>query len=206
MKNNVGVIYLMKTVIDGVYKIGKTGEGNFENRMYHLEKNGYSNITGLQREIAIKVENYEEKEKMLHEIFSKSRISETEFFALDRDLIETLFYALKGEIIFPKKINAEEKIEKIAEEKRTKSLRRELIQIIKDGHFKNPSKLKNLLANKKYIKYGKNIKLYSQPYISDKNNLLTIEIEEGIHAYVVFNKEQIKLAIEEYRNFFGEDK
>ena len=196
MKNNVGVIYLMKTVIDGVYKIGKTGKGNFENRMYHLEKNGYSNITGLQREIAIKVENCEEKEKM----------SETEFFALDRDLIETLFYALKGEIIFPKKINAEEKIEKIAEEKRTKSLRRELIQIIKDRHFKNPSKLKNLLANKKYIKYGKNIKLYSQPYISDKNNLLTIEIEEGIHAYVVFNKEQIKLAIEEYRIFFGEDK
>ena len=96
MKNNVGVIYLMKTVIDGVYKIGKTGKGNFENRMYHLEKNGYSNITGLQREIAIKVENCEEKEKMLHEIFSKSRISETEFFALDRDLIETLFYALKG--------------------------------------------------------------------------------------------------------------
>ena len=197
MKNNVGVIYLMKTVIDGVYKIGKTGEGNFKDRMYYLEKNGYSNITGLQREIAIKVENYEEKEKMLHEIFSKSRISETEFFALDRDLIETLFYALKGEIIFPKKIN---------EEKRTKSLRRELIQIIKDGHFKNPSKLKKLLANKESIKYGKNIKLYSKPYISDKDNLLTIEIEEGIHAYIVFSKEQAELAMEEYRNFFGEDK
>lgn len=39
-----GVIYVMKTVVPGLIKIGKTGTTNFENRMYYLEHNGYSNV------------------------------------------------------------------------------------------------------------------------------------------------------------------
>ena len=30
-----------------IKKIGKTGTGNFEQRMYNLEHNGYSNVVGL---------------------------------------------------------------------------------------------------------------------------------------------------------------
>jgi hypothetical protein len=53
----------MSTIVPGLIKIGKTGTDNFENRMYSLEHNGYSNVVGLQRQFAIKVEDYDEKEK-----------------------------------------------------------------------------------------------------------------------------------------------
>ena len=43
-----GIIYLMTTVVNGLIKIGKTGNDQFENRMRFLESNGYANITGLK--------------------------------------------------------------------------------------------------------------------------------------------------------------
>ena len=67
-----GIVYLMKTVIKGVYKIGISDENNFENRMRYLENNGYANVVGLERILAIKTDNYKEKEALLHEIFGKS--------------------------------------------------------------------------------------------------------------------------------------
>ena len=68
-----GIIYLMTTVVSGLIKIGKTGNDQFENRMRFLESNGYANITGLKREFAIEVDGYDEKEKLIHDIFSKTR-------------------------------------------------------------------------------------------------------------------------------------
>lgn len=82
-----GIIYAMSYAISGVVKIGKTRSNQFDNRMRHLEQNGYSNFTGLKRRFAIEVEDYDEKEHMLHEIFSKSRVANTEFFALDIDTV-----------------------------------------------------------------------------------------------------------------------
>ncbi len=64
-----GIIYLMSTVVSGLIKIGKTGNDQFENRMRFLENNGYANITGLKREFAIEVDGYDEKEKLIHDIF-----------------------------------------------------------------------------------------------------------------------------------------
>ena len=40
-----GIIYLMTTVVNGLIKIGKTGNEQFENSMRCLESNGYANIT-----------------------------------------------------------------------------------------------------------------------------------------------------------------
>ena len=45
-----------------------------------------TNITGLKRSFAIEVEDYNEKETMLHSIFQKSRVGDTEMFALDVNL------------------------------------------------------------------------------------------------------------------------
>ena len=59
-----GIVYLMKTVIKGVYKIGITDENNFEIRMRHLENNGYANVAGLERILAIKTDNYKEKRNL----------------------------------------------------------------------------------------------------------------------------------------------
>jgi hypothetical protein len=50
-----GIIYVMATVVPGLIKIGKTRKSQFVSRMKYLEKNGYSNITGLKREFAIEI-------------------------------------------------------------------------------------------------------------------------------------------------------
>ena len=73
-----GIIYVMTTVVPGLIKIGKTGLSNFDSRMSTLERNGYANITGMKRHFAIEVDDYDEKEIMLDEIFSKSRVVNTE--------------------------------------------------------------------------------------------------------------------------------
>ncbi|GJM59206.1 DUF4357 domain-containing protein [uncultured Dubosiella sp.] len=97
-----GIIYVMSTIVPGLVKIGKTGLDNFESRMYSLERNGYSNVTGLKRKFAIEVEDYDEKEQLLDEIFSKSRIINTELFALDIDLVVQLLSSFEGKQIYPK--------------------------------------------------------------------------------------------------------
>ena len=109
-----GIVYLMKTVIKGVYKIGISDENNFENRMRYLENNGYANVVGLERILAIKTDNYKEKEALLHEIFGKSQIGETELFAIDENLVKRLFLSLRGEIVFPKNETPETGFEKLS--------------------------------------------------------------------------------------------
>lgn len=94
-----GIIYVMKSVVPGLIKIGKTSD--FEKRMRELEQNGYRNITGLQRCFAIEVEDYDEKEKLIHTIFEKSRLSDTELFALDDNIVVQLLSAFDGKMIYP---------------------------------------------------------------------------------------------------------
>ena len=82
-----GIIYAMTTVVLGLIKIGKTSCNNFEQRMYNLEHNGYFNVVGLHRRFAIEVEDCDEKEALLDESFSKSRVPDSELFALDIDMV-----------------------------------------------------------------------------------------------------------------------
>lgn len=103
-----GIIYVMTTVVPGLLKIGKTGSDNYEARMYILERNGYSNVTGLNRRFAIEVEDYDEKEKLIDEIFRKSKVSNTELYALDEDLVINLLSSFEGTIIYPKEKTKEE--------------------------------------------------------------------------------------------------
>ena len=97
-----GIIYIMTSVVPGLIKIGKTGSSNFEQRMYNLEHDGYRNVTGLKRAFAIEVEDYDDKEAMLHTIFEKSRVSDTELFALDVNIATQLLASFDGTVIFPK--------------------------------------------------------------------------------------------------------
>lgn len=76
--------------------------------MYDLEHNGYANVTALKRKYAIEVEDYEEKEKLLHTIFSKSRVSETELFATDVDTVVQLLSSFEGKQIYPEKMTKEQ--------------------------------------------------------------------------------------------------
>ena len=96
-----GIIYIMTTVVPGLIKIGKTGTANFENRMYQLERHGYSNVVGLKRHFAIEVDDYDEKELLLQSIFSKSKLENSELFALDVNLAVQLLSSFEGKQIYP---------------------------------------------------------------------------------------------------------
>ena len=86
----------MTTVVYGIINNCKTGNEKIEKIMRFLESNGYANITGLKREFAIEVDGYDEKEKLIHDIFSKSRIVGTELFALDIEVAKSLLSSLDG--------------------------------------------------------------------------------------------------------------
>ena len=115
-----GVIYVMTTVVPGLVKLGKTGTENFSSRMYNLERNGYSNVVGLKRKFAIEVEDYDDKEKMLDEIFSKSKVPNTELFALDIDLVIQLLSSFEGRQIYPKEKTKEEVFDEAVKESAAK--------------------------------------------------------------------------------------
>lgn len=92
----------METVVPGLIKIGKTGLDNFEQRMYTLERNGYNNVVGLKRRFAIELDDYSEKEMLLDSLFDKSRLQNSELFALDIDMVIQLLSSFDGQQVFPK--------------------------------------------------------------------------------------------------------
>ena len=116
-----GIIYLMTTVVCGVMKIGHTGQDKFEKIIRFLESNGYANITGLKREFAIEVDGYDDKEKLIHDIFSKSRIVGTELFALDIEVAKSLLSSLDGKQIYPKDKSKKEVFKESTEEIKLKT-------------------------------------------------------------------------------------
>lgn len=116
-----GIIYVMTTVVPGLIKIGKTGAANFESRMYQLERHGYSNVVGLKRHFAIEVDDYDEKEVLLQEIFSKSKLENTELFALDIDLVVQLLSSFEGNQVYPKNISKDKVFDDATDVVKTKT-------------------------------------------------------------------------------------
>ena len=94
-----GIIYIMTTSVNGLIKIGKTD--NFKNRMQILEQNGYWNVSGLKRFYAVRVNDYDKKEKLIHTMFSKSQVANSELFALDKQIAKELLESFDGEQIYP---------------------------------------------------------------------------------------------------------
>ena len=103
-KNNTGIVYIMTTVVQGLIKIGRSGSANYEERMRNLEATGYYNVVGLKRLFAIEVKEFEEKEKLLIDLFSRHRVEGSELFALDYDLVRQLLLSFEGNVIYPKEI------------------------------------------------------------------------------------------------------
>jgi len=103
-----GIIYVMETVVPGLIKIGKTGTDKFESRMYQLERNGYNNVVGLKRRFAIEVDAYDEKEALIDSLFDRSRLQNSELFALDVELVIQLLSSFEGTQIYPKNETKEE--------------------------------------------------------------------------------------------------
>ncbi len=109
-----GIIYIMTTSVNGLIKIGKTD--NFKNRMNFLEQNGYWNVSGLKRFFAVRVDNYDRKEKLIHTMFSKSQVANSELFALDKHVAQELLESFGGEQVYPE---VENKLSKVSQKKPT---------------------------------------------------------------------------------------
>jgi hypothetical protein len=109
-----GIVYIMTSVVDGLIKIGQTGSQNYQERMRHLESNGYYNVSGLKRFFAIELEDYIYKENLLKEIFNKHRVADSELFALDYDLVRQLLLSFEGKVMYPKDIDKEKEFDEVA--------------------------------------------------------------------------------------------
>ena len=106
--------------------------------MRTLEGNGYKNITGLKRQFAIEVDDYSEKETLLKSIFDIARIGQTEFFALNIDLVKQLLSSFEGTIIYP----AEETKEEVFNEATEIIEDQKYAKLVPDGNYYLERKLK----------------------------------------------------------------
>jgi hypothetical protein len=68
----------------------------------------------LKRFFAIEIDDYQEKERLLHEIFSKQQIGDSELFALDYDLVRQLLLSFEGKVIYPKDVNKEKEFDEVS--------------------------------------------------------------------------------------------
>lgn len=148
-----GVIYVMSTVVSGLIKIGQTQTKQYENRMRNLENNGYANITGLKREFAIEVSDYINKEKLIHTIFSKSQLGNTELFALDISTVIKLLSSFEGKKIYPANMEKEEVFKEFTHEV---EIRKEFLSI-PDGNYYLEKNVKGFGKTKGIMKVERGI-------------------------------------------------
>ena len=149
--------------------------------MYNLEHNGYSNVTGFKRVFAIEVDNYDEKEKMLHNIFEKSRVADTELFALDVNLVTELLSSFAGTIIFPKTETREEIFDTATENIKSK--------LIPNGRYKFEKKKKS--DNNKIVKATAEVKNGNWKLL--KGSVLGISEDAGVSQKAKSIREKLPL-------------
>ena len=117
-----GIVYIMTTAVSGLIKIGKTGSSSYKERMRFLEGNGYNNVVGLKRFFAIELDDYDDKESLLHEVFSKHRVGSSELFALDEELVQQLLLSFDGNIIYPGAVDKDKEFDEVTESRKQSAL------------------------------------------------------------------------------------
>lgn len=157
---NNGVVYVMTTAVSGLIKIGKAGAKNYQERMRFLEANGYYNVTGLKRFFAIELDDYDDKESLLHEIFSKHQVGSSELFALDQDLAMQLLLSFEGKVIYPEKISKEKEFDKVSAARKQGALFNFYRKGMKNGDIINliaDKKITAKVVDEREVEYGNQI-------------------------------------------------
>lgn len=147
----------MTTAVSGLIKIGQTGNANFQERMRYLEANGYYNVSGLKRFFAIEIDDYHEKERLLHEIFSKQQIGDSELFALDYDLVRQLLLSFDGKVIYPKDVNKEKEFDEVSKAREQGARFSFYKKGIKDGEevvFISDKEIMARVVGEREVEYG----------------------------------------------------
>lgn len=152
-----GIVYIMTTAVSGLVKIGKTGTANYQERMRFLEANGYYNVTGLKRYFAIELEDYDDKESLLHEIFGKHQVGNSELFALDQDLIRQLLLSFEGLVVYPETINKEKEFDEVATVRKQSAKFSFYRKGLKDGdtiNFVSDNAITATIVGEREVDYG----------------------------------------------------
>jgi hypothetical protein len=168
-----GIVYIMTTAVSGLIKIGKSGTNSFPERMRDLEANGYYNVAGLKRFFAIELDDYDDKENLLHDIFNKHQVGESELFALDQELLRQLLLSFKGKIIYPENIDQEKEFDVVAKVRKESRLFSFYRKGLKNGDivaFKDDEAITAKVVGEREVEYGGQIwklspltyKLYEQ--------------------------------------------
>lgn len=147
----------MTTAVSGLIKIGQTGIDNYQERMRNLEANGYYNVSGLKRFFAIELEDYEDKENLLKEIFNKHQVGNSELFALDYDLARQLLLSFDGKVLFPKEADKEKEFDEISEARKESKLFTFYKKGLKDGDvivFKDDEDITAKVVGEREVEYG----------------------------------------------------
>lgn len=192
-----GVIYLMTTAVSGLVKIGKTGSINYPERMRFLEANGYYNVAGLKRYFAIELEEYDEKESLLHETFSKHQVGNSELFALDQDLIRQLLLSFEGRVVYPTNVDKEKEFDETANIRKQSALFSFYRKGLKDGdevQFISDKTITARVCGERDVEYGEqNWKLSPLTYkvFDDKSNLNSSGAYQGAN-YWCFKGKKLK--------------
>jgi len=151
-----GIIYIMTTAVSGLIKIGQTGTNNYKERMRNLESNGYYNVAGLKRFFAIELEDYADKENLLHDIFNKHQVGESELFALDQELLRQLLLSFKGKVIYPENIDQEKEFDVVSNVRRESRLFSFYKKGLKNGDvvvFKDNEKITAKVVGEREVEY-----------------------------------------------------
>ena len=152
-----GIIYIMTTAVSGLIKIGKSGTKNFLERMRDLEANGYYNVAGLKRFFAIELDDFGDKEELLHDIFNKHQVGESELFALDQDLLQQLLLSFKGKVIYPENIDQEKEFDAVANVRKESRLFNFYRKGLKNGdvvYFKDDETITAKVIGEREVEYG----------------------------------------------------
>jgi len=152
-----GIIYIMTTAVSGLIKIGQTGIDNYQERMRNLEANGYYNVSGLKRFFAIELDDYNDKEILLKEIFNKHQVGNSELFALDYDLVRQLLLSFEGKVIYPKDIDKEKEFDEVSKAREQGSRFSFYKKGIKDGEeivFIADKEITAKVVGEREVEYG----------------------------------------------------
>jgi hypothetical protein len=192
-----GIVYLMTTAVSGLIKIGKTNTKNYSERMRFLEANGYYNVAGLKRLFAIEVEDFDDKESLLQEIFSKHQVGTSELFALDQELVIQLLLSFDGRVIYPEKISKEKEFDEVSKARKQGALFTFYKKGIKNGdliHFISDKSITAKVVGEREVEYANQVWK-----LSPLTRKIYVDMEKGYPsgayqgaAYWQYNNKKLK--------------
>ena len=110
----------------------------------------------MKRFFAIELNDYDDKEALLHEIFSKHRVDDSELFALDRELVKQLLLAFDGKVVYPKRIDKEHEFDEVTQSRKQGALFSFYRKGLKNGDvivFAQDKKINATVASEREVEY-----------------------------------------------------